>query len=271
MANNKKPAGSSNAKKASSTAKKGSASTRGPAAVRNAKKSTIVSKKQRPWGIIAAAIAVVVFAGAIVTYAVIQVKNKEAEAAANDPQKISGVKTFDYAASTGVHTAEDVKYAETPPVGGTHNPEWADCSGTVYKVQIKNENAVHSLEHGAVWVTYDPTLPAAEVAKLAKLVDGVDFMFMSPYKDEGGKISLQSWGHQLKLSSADDPRIKKYIDGFRVQQKYTPEFGASCSNPTFKTNPKVPGDSGSTGGGATDAPVSGAAKATASAGTTPSA
>ena len=50
-----------------------------------------------------------------------------------------------------------------PPVGGDHNPVWMNCDGDVYKKPIPDVNAVHSLEHGAVWVTYNDKAPAADV------------------------------------------------------------------------------------------------------------
>ena len=43
-------------------------------------------------------------------------------------------------------------------------PYWAYCNGVTYNHQIANENAVHMLEHGTVWITYNPkTLPASRV------------------------------------------------------------------------------------------------------------
>lgn len=254
----KKPASSAAASKALKGAGATSSKGKRPGNGRP-RDSKVVAKKPMPWGLIAGAVVVVLFAAAAVGYAIVQVNDKQAEAAANDPTKITGVKNYEYPAAQ--HSTDNQTYKQTPPVGGVHNPEWADCTGTVYSVQIKNENAVHSLEHGAIWITYDPALDAASVAKLATLVDGQEFMLMSPFPDQGAKISLQSWGHQLKVSSPDDPRIKKFIAGFRHNETYTPEFGATCDNPTFKQTPKTPADSG-TPAGTTDAPVGSSASAT---------
>ena len=74
---------------------------------------------------------------------------------------LDAVKTYKV---TRDHTTDPVTYAQTPPVGGDHNPTWLNCG--VYTAPVKNELAVHALEHGAVWVTYDPDLPADQVAKL---------------------------------------------------------------------------------------------------------
>src|SRR3954470_2011798 len=51
-----------------------------------------------------------------------------------------------------------------PPTGGDHNPVPLTCG--FYDQQPPDEFAVHSLEHGAVWIAFDPSLPAADVAKL---------------------------------------------------------------------------------------------------------
>lgn len=263
MSNSKKTGGS---KPASKSSGKPSNSDKKPqskvdSAIRGARNSSVVSKSGRPWALIGATLAVVVFAAFAVFYAVKATSDKKAEDAANDPTKISGLHTFDYSSAQGAHSNDPVIYKETPPVGGTHNPEWADCTGTVYSVAIKNENAVHSLEHGAVWITYDPAVVhAAGIAKLEKLASGMDFTLLSPYPNQGTPISLQSWGHQLRVDSPTDQRIKKFIDGFRLNAQFTPELGASCQNPAFKTSPKLPNDVGAPDPSAPTDPTSGAAE-----------
>jgi hypothetical protein len=208
---------------------------------------SIVNQKQRPWGLIIAAIAVVLFAGAVVAVVVATHKSGGGSSTtsggqtvdSNDPYRqpelpaamaINGV-TYRV---EGQHTHVNgvIKYDRSPPVGGNHSPLWANCNGVVYDHQIANENAVHMLEHGAVWITYNPkTLSAAGVAKLRTYVQGQDREAMSPYAGLKTPISLQSWGYQLFLTSPTDPRIAQFIANLRYNSKTTPEPGASCTDP----------------------------------------
>ena len=143
-----------------------------PAPPRKPGKS-IVNQKQRPWGLIIAATLVVVFAAAVVTYAITRspkVTDPYRQPALADATKISGV-TY-RVEPDHTHVQGVIKYDASPPVGGNHSQYWVDCTGTVYPNAIANENAVHGLEHGAVWITYRPGLPKSEVDTLAKYVSG---------------------------------------------------------------------------------------------------
>jgi hypothetical protein len=200
----------------------------------------VVTAQRKPWGLIAGALAVVVFAAAVISYAVVQV-NKANAGKATSPDDIAGLQTYTYAAGQE-HVQAPVPYTESPPVGGPHDPYWADCTGTVYTVDIRHENAVHALEHGAVWITYNPDkLSQPDIDKLAALVTGTSNRLMSPYAGLDSPISVQSWNHQLKVSSADDKRIKQFADFFTANAKYYPEVGASCQNTDFRNNPIVTG------------------------------
>jgi hypothetical protein len=217
---------------------------------------TQVVAQQRPWGLIIAAVLVVVFAAAAIGYALVQVNKANADKI-KSADEIKGLQTYDYAAGQQ-HVTTPVDYKESPPVGGPHDPSWADCTGSVYKVDIRHENAVHALEHGAVWITYDPDrVSDADVAKLGKLVDGESYRLMSPYAGLDSPISLQSWNHQLKVDSADDARIKQFADFFTQNadvQGHYPEIGASCENPAFLADPLVAGEA-SAPVGSTDMPT----------------
>ncbi len=195
---------------------------------------------QRPWGLIAAAVAVAVFAVAVLGYAVVSVNRSNANKVTSADQ-IAGLGTFEYAGAQ--HVTTPVTYTESPPVGGPHDNEWADCTGTVYDVDIRHENAVHSLEHGAVWITYNPDeVSDADIATLADLVDGVSGRMLSPYAGLDSPISLQSWNHQLKVDSVDDERIVQFADFLTRNSDFHPEVGASCENPDFLAAPLVAGD-----------------------------
>ena len=133
------------------------------------------TRSRRPWGLIITTIVLVLFAGGIVAYAVTRSSGNDSSgvSAANKPyvvpeiaaaKKIKGV--IYKKEPNHNHVTTTVKYDTSPPIGGNHNPIWADCTGTVYKTQIANENAVHMLEHGAVWITYNPkTATAADIKR----------------------------------------------------------------------------------------------------------
>jgi hypothetical protein len=204
-----------------------------------------VVSAQRPWGLIAAAVVVVVFAAAVLTYAVVSVNRANADKVTS-PDQIADLKTYTYAAGQD-HVTTPVTYTESPPVGGPHDPEWADCTGTVYDVDIRHENAVHGLEHGATWITYNPdTLKAGDLDVLKKMVQGHTGMMLSPYPGLTSPISLQAWNRQLFVDSAGDKRVQQFADFLTKNATvagHYPEIGASCENPTFISDPLVQGHS----------------------------
>ncbi|MGP4051085.1 DUF3105 domain-containing protein [Streptomyces sp. 2A115] len=139
-----------------------------------------------------------------------------------------GVKTWSEKLSQ-THVTKDVKYPMEPPVGGDHNQAWMNCNGDVYTEAINNVNAVHSLEHGAVWVTYNSKASDADVKALADKVKKTPYTLMSPVEDQKDPIMLSAWGKQRTVTSAGDPNVDKFFSEF-VQGKQTPEPGAACTN-----------------------------------------
>jgi Protein of unknown function (DUF3105) len=128
------------------------------------------------------------------------------------------------------HVTTPVTYPQSPPVGGNHNPVWQNCG--VYNAPIANENGVHSLEHGTVWITYQPSLPASQLATIKKDVAGLSFTLVSPYPNDPAPVVASAWGAQLKLQSASDPGLKEFIKFYRLNADRTPELGAACSGGT---------------------------------------
>jgi hypothetical protein len=137
---------------------------------------------------------------------------------------LDAVTTASYRA--GLHLAGPIDYAENPPVGGTHNVAWQNCG--IYDVPIHREHAVHSLEHGAVWITYRPDLPPDQVQMLRTAASD-DFMLLSPYPGLASPVVASAWNHQIRLDGAGDPRLQPFIDRYKNNPETTPEFGASCA------------------------------------------
>lgn len=206
---------------------------------------SLVVKRRTPWGLILTCVLVVVFAAAVIGYAVSRPKKVSAADAPYVRNEIAAAKAINGVIFKKIiqhtHVTSPVKYTSSPPIGGNHSAVWADCSGTVYAKQIANENAVHPLEHGAVWITYRPRLDATSIATLSKLVTGVNYMIMTPYAGLKTPISLQAWNYQLFVNSASDPRIAAFIKALRNNPGTTPEYPGNCSNPAFKANPSTPG------------------------------
>lgn len=141
---------------------------------------------------------------------------------------IAGLKSWDSASLGKAHVAGDVDYPMTPPVGGDHNASWLNCDGDVYEKAVPDVNAVHSLEHGAVWVTYNTKAADADVTELAERVRSTPFTLMSPYADQEGAIVLSAWGKQVTVDGAGDRRVDQFLARY-VQGPQTPEPGAPCT------------------------------------------
>jgi hypothetical protein len=140
---------------------------------------------------------------------------------------IPGVVTYSNLART--HVTGTVTYAQNPPVGGPHNPVWLNCG--VYTAPVANENAVHSLEHGAVWITYQPSLAQSAVQQLLNLVKGHSYVILSPYPGLPAPVVASAWGVQLKLQTASDLRIAEFIHKY-ANGPQAPEPGGECSGGT---------------------------------------
>ncbi|GAA4517763.1 MULTISPECIES: DUF3105 domain-containing protein [Nonomuraea] len=131
----------------------------------------------------------------------------------------------------GQHVWNKVAYKETPPVGGEHNNYWQQCD--IYDKPIHSEHAVHSLEHGAVWITYRPDLPADQIAKLKDVATSTgqqDYMLMSPFEGLPAPIVASTWNHQHKFDNPDDPKLGAFIKRYQNGAD-TPEPGATCGGP----------------------------------------
>lgn len=124
------------------------------------------------------------------------------------------------------HKTGRLAYAQTPPVGGAHNPSWQDCQ--VYADPVAREYVVHSMEHGAVWIAYRDDLPRPEVSALAKLAEGQTHVLVSPVAGLPSAVVASAWGVQLRLERTDDPRLAEFVAKYQ-RGPQTPEPGAPCS------------------------------------------
>ncbi len=138
--------------------------------------------------------------------------------------EIEGLETFENLEALHVQSA--VEYDMTPPAGGPHNPTWLNCG--IYEEEVPEEYAVHSLEHGAVWVTYDPEQVSGGDLDALRSAMPRSYMILSPFPGLEAPVVASAWGVQVALDGVDDPRLSDFIVKYR-QSPDAPEPGALCS------------------------------------------
>jgi putative peptide zinc metalloprotease protein len=143
----------------------------------------------------------------------------------------AGVESFDVA--NNGHTRGAVAYPQSPPVGGPHSPVWQNCG--FYSTPIANENGVHSLEHGAVWITYRPSLSRAQRDVLRRIARDSKYVLVTPYRGLPTAVVASSWGRQLRVASPADARLDRFVRAFRLDSRL-PEAGGLCTG--GKGNPE---------------------------------
>jgi hypothetical protein len=132
--------------------------------------------------------------------------------------------------SVGNHTLRSVDSDETPPTGGLHAPVWQKCG--FYDTPVPTERAVHSIEHGAVWITYRPDLPGEQVDALRELAQAEAHVLVTPYPSLAAPVMATVWGYQERLESADLSRLRQFIEDFR-NNPLAPERAGPCDGPNL--------------------------------------
>lgn len=181
-------------------------------------------KRNRALTWVISGVAVLAVAGLVVGSYVMTPKPVTYEIA-NGSLTIEGVETFDHET---LHTEDPVEYEQTPPAGGPHSYRWLTCA--VYDEPVADVNAVHSMEHGAVWVTYDPAQVTAEDIQTLKSMTPDTYAILSPYEGMETPITMSAWNAQLALDSVDDKRITEFFKNY-WRSNQVPEPGALCVEP----------------------------------------
>jgi hypothetical protein len=189
------------------------------------KKQQAREKRNRRIGILLGSVAGAAAIALVITFVVTNGVPK----ANPDDITVEGLQTFDGLTNSHIDPNPmdyEASYGMNPPAGGDHFGAWLNCG--VYSEPQQNENAVHALEHGAVWVTYDPAaLSDDEISTLADSLPGT-YMLMSPYPDLPAPVVASAWGAQVQLDGVDDERLDQFIDKFR-RAATAPESGAACT------------------------------------------
>lgn len=150
--------------------------------------------------------------------------SSEVQRRADVARPIEGVQM--YADLSRNHVEGPMNYPQRPAVGGDHSRIWTNCGS--YDQPVDEMETVHSLEHGAVWITYRPELGARQVQALKDLVGNRSYVVLSPFAEQPSPVAATAWGVQLLVESPDDVRLDAFLNKY-IQGEQTPEPGAPCT------------------------------------------
>jgi hypothetical protein len=149
---------------------------------------------------------------------------READPAQPPPENPpEGVVT--YPATTNNIVEGAIEYDRDPPTNGDHDSLWQNCG--FYSEPIENRHAVHSMDHGVVWISFNPDLPQQDIEVL-RPYGQEPYVIVSPYPGLRAPVVVTAWRNQLDLDGVDDPRLRQFVDQFRVSET-SPLSGNGCT------------------------------------------
>ena len=189
----------------------------GPNPVTRGKRPAAGTRRQVPWLLIGAVTVVVLLAVGVIGFALMREGEVSAWRPSDDNRDpslaIPGIVTGQYAAQQHVTAAAAGGLRPLAPVrrparrllGGLHRRRLPDPGAHREHGPLpRARRGVDRLRPGA-------RAPGPALQALAGEVQGQDYTMMSPYPGLDQPIALQSWGHELKLSDPNDPRIDQFI------------------------------------------------------------
>jgi len=101
------------------------------------------------------------------------------------------------------------EFSTNPPTSGPHG---SPARGGFFSGKITDEQAVHNLEHGYVWITYKniPSWQVDEVEAMAKKYAG-RVVASERLDNETNGVILVAWGKMLTLSKFDEKIADAFI------------------------------------------------------------
>ena len=129
-----------------------------------------------------------------------------------------------YPATTNRTVEGPIDYDRKPPTNGNRAPLWQNCG--FYEEPVQDRHAVHSMDHGVVWITHRPDLPQQQLETL-RSYGNENYVMVSPYPGQDAPVIATSWRVQLELDSASDPRLDQFVNEFKISE-LAPLSGNRC-------------------------------------------
>lgn len=106
---------------------------------------------------------------------------------------------------------------DQPPTSGPHA---GPIAWGMYDTEVRDDQVIHNMEHGGVYVSYQPGLPKDQIEKLTNLLSepfsNPKFqpkkVILAPRAANKSPIVLSSWLRSEELESYDQSKIEDYIE-----------------------------------------------------------
>lgn len=137
----------------------------------------------------------------------------------NRPQAVSspveGTQDFDVASRTHIAQGTNSQDFNTnPPSSGQH---WASPAEVgYYDSPLVDEQVVHNLEHGHVWLTFKPDVAQEIKDKIKAIVEADSWKVVAASREANdSKFAYVAWGRVLKMEEFDENKVKDFIKTYR--------------------------------------------------------
>ncbi len=174
-------------------------------------KGATPSQKQKGKRIMFWIITLVVIAA--VAYGLILASRKASLSEANRPGQAFAIQGQEHIAAGADH----VGYNSNPPTSGPHYA--APANWEVYQNELPDEQLVHNLEHGGIWISYKG-INATTTTALENIAKSQTKIIVTPRSKNDAPIILASWGRLQKLETFDEKAI---LDFIRMNKGRSPE------------------------------------------------
>lgn len=104
-------------------------------------------------------------------------------------------------------------YNSNPPTSGLHYEQWAKWG--IYDEQLPDEQLIHNLEHGGIWISYRDKDNQDVIEKLKDIAEDYSVKVILTYRPQNdAPIAVAAWTRLLKLDVFDEKQIKAFIQAF---------------------------------------------------------
>lgn len=100
-------------------------------------------------------------------------------------------------------------YNSNPPTSGPHYAQPADWG--VYDKELPDEQLVHNLEHGGIWISYKDMDGDTKTKIQAIATANPGKVIVTQRGKDDAKIVLASWTRLEKMESFDEAKILEFI------------------------------------------------------------